>query len=134
MTPITNEILIEMHFMEHLYKEVCKFIDSMIIYGHKPVTEADINWIVDRVGDTIYADRLLAQCSLYSALHTKYIMAPKEMEKMVMYGTDIQQLSVDDFIADEPCMLIDNRETRRHGYNYAKETSYKKPNRRRPWE
>ena len=144
MIPTTKEILIEMHFMEHLYKEVCKFIDSMILCSDKPVTEDDIVWIVNRIGDSMYMDRLAAQCSLYSALYTKYIK-PKEIEKMVMYGTGTRQLYVDDFVIDEPCMLKDlpptdemflpdNRETRRHGYNYAKETSYKKPNRRRPWE
>lgn len=133
MTPITENVLIEMHFMTTLYDEICKFIDSMIIYGHKPVTENDITWIVNCIGDTIFADRLLAQCSLHSALHAKYITAPKEIEKMAMYGTNIQQLSVDDFITDE-VFLPDNRESRRHGYNHAKETRYKKPNRRRPWE
>lgn len=133
MTLITENVLIEMHFMEIIYDEVCRFIDSVMIANGLPVTEDDINWIVNRIGDNVYADRLLAQCSLHSALHAKYITAPKEIEKMAMYGTNIQQLFVDDFIADE-VFLPDNRESRRHGYNYAKETRYKKPNRRRPWE
>jgi hypothetical protein len=139
MIPITDERWNEMYFMGQLYNEVCKFIDSMILCNEKPVTEDDIVWIVNRIGDSMYMDRLAAQCSLYSALYTKYIK-PKEIEKMVLYGTDIQQV-----IVDEPCVLKDipptdemflpdNRESRRHGYNYAKETSYKKPNRRRPWE
>jgi len=140
MIPITENVLIEMHFMEQLYKEVCKFIDSMLLCSDKPVTEWDLLWIVNCIGDHIYKNRVLAECSLYSALHKKYIATAKAMEKMVMCGTGIQQVFI-----DEPCMLKDipptdemflpdNRETRRHGYNYAKETSYKKPNRRRPWE
>ena len=131
MIPTTENILIEMHFIEKVYDEVCEFIDSVLIANGLPVTKDDINWIVDRIGDTIYADQLLEQCSLYSALYTKYITAPKEAEKIAMYGID------------EPCLLEDinnenflpnNRESRRHGMNYAKETRYKKPNRRRPWE
>ncbi len=134
MMPITENILIEMHFMEKVYYEACKFIDSMILYGCNPVTEDDINWIVNCIGDTVFADRLLAQCSLHSALYCKYITAPKEIEKMVMYGTGTQQLYLDDFIAADENFLPNNRESRRHGWNHEKETSYKKPNRRRPWE
>lgn len=138
MIPITDERWNEMYFMGQLYNEVCKFLDSMILCNEKPVTKDDLNWIVNCIGDSVFKDNISAQITLYSALYKKYNIE-------TLYGYSIRQVSIDDFIIDEPCMLEDilstdemflpdNRETRRHGYNYAKETSYKKPNRRRPWE
>lgn len=138
MIPITENVLIEMHFIKQVYEEVCNFIDSMILYGGKAVTKDDLNWIVNCIGNSVLKDNISAQITLYSALYKKYNIE-------TLYGYSIRQVSIDDFITDEPCVLKDipptdemflpdNRETRRHGYNYAKETSYKKPNRRRPWE